>query len=212
MTPILTAAALCALAYLVLTTGPVGLARSLLKTGAVALLALVAYLAQAPAELVAALGLCALGDWLLSRGSDRSFIAGIGAFAAGHLAYVALFLTWPGVDPARIVQAPGLWMTAALIVFGLAMAAILAPRAGGLRGPVLAYVPVILSMGLAALALPAQTASLALPAALAFIASDTVLAAGRFLLDPTHPAQRVAARTVWILYWGAQAGFLVAFT
>ena len=212
MISILAAATLCALAYLALTTRPAGAVRSLVKTAAVALLALAALMAQAPLVLVAALGLCALGDWLLSRDTQGTFIAGIAAFAAGHLAYVVLFLTRPGAEPGRIVHLPGLWTTAALILFGLAMAALLAPRAGPLRAPVLAYAPVILSMGLAALALPADAARLAVPAALAFIASDSVLATGRFLLPAAHPAQGAASYTVWILYWGAQAGFLAAFT
>lgn len=210
MTPILIAALLCALAYLALVTRPASLARSLVKTAAVALLALAAALAQAPAWLSLALALCALGDWLLSRETERAFIAGIGAFAAGHLAYVVLFLTRPGADPGRLMQPPGLGSALLLAIFGLGIAAALAPRAGTLRGPVLAYVPVIMSMGLAALALPPDAARLAVPAALAFIASDTVLAAGRFLLPDDHPAQRPAAWAVWILYWGAQAGFLAA--
>ena len=86
MISILAAATLCALAYLALTTRPAGAVRSLVKTAAVALLALAALMAQAPLVLVAALGLCALGDWLLSRDTQGTFIAGIAAFAAGHLA------------------------------------------------------------------------------------------------------------------------------
>ena len=206
-------AGLCALAYLALTGRAPGLARSIVKTASVALLALAALLAQAPPLLAPALALCALGDWFLSRPGDRAFMAGIGAFAAGHLIYAALFLTHPAADPQALAQAPQLWIGAALAGFGIVVAAMLAPRAGALRGPVLAYVPIILGMGIAALALPAAgSLALAFPAALAFIASDLVLAIDRFMLPAGHPARRIAPYAVWPLYWGAQAGFLAAFT
>ncbi|MFV0513354.1 MAG: lysoplasmalogenase family protein [Jhaorihella sp.] len=204
-------AGLCALAYLPLTGRAPGLVRSLVKTASVALLAALA--AQAPPLLAYALALCALGDWLLSRPGDRAFAAGICAFAAGHLAYAALFLTHPGADPLRLMQPPQAWIVAALAGLGILVAAALAPRAGALRGPVLAYVPVILGMGIAALALPAAgPLALTLPAALAFIASDLVLAIEKFMLPLAHPARRIAPYAVWPLYWGAQAGFLAAFT
>lgn len=207
-----TAAALCALAYLFATARPAGIARSAVKTAAVALLALAAAQARAPAALTLALALCALGDCLLSRDTEATFIAGVAAFAAGHLAYVALFLTDPAADPARILQPPQVWIAAALLAAGAGMAALLARRAGALRAPVLAYVPVILGMGVAVLALPpAGALALALPAALAFIASDMILAAAKFLPAVPAPARRAAPYALWSLYWGAQAGFLAAF-
>ncbi len=85
-------AAICAAGYLFLTAQPPGILRSLAKTAAVALLALGGGLAGAPLLLVLALGLCALGDLFLSRDGESAFMAGVGAFAAGHLAYAALFL------------------------------------------------------------------------------------------------------------------------
>ena len=69
-------AALAALAYLPLAGRPVGMLRSLLKTGSVALLALGALTGGAPL-LALALALCALGDWFLSRAGDRAFLAGV---------------------------------------------------------------------------------------------------------------------------------------
>ena len=84
------------------------------------------------------------------------------------------------------------------------------PRAGALRGPVMVYVPIILSMGLAALALSGDRWTVAL-AALAFIASDLILAAEKFLLPPGHAFLSVAPFAIWILYWTAQAGFFAAF-
>ncbi|MFY2826151.1 lysoplasmalogenase family protein [Ruegeria sp. MALMAid1280] len=203
-------AAICALAYLPLSPRPATALRSLLKTLSVALLAVIALLGAAPLLLVLALSLCALGDALLSRETDSTFMAGIGAFAAGHLAYIALFLTHPASDQALIFDRPVIFWS--LIILGIVAATLLAPRAGDLKIPVLAYIPIILGMGITVLALP-ETGALrwALPAALAFIASDLTLATEKFLLPEDHPALKITPYLVWPLYWGAQAGLLVAF-
>ena len=71
-------------------------AKSTIKTLPVLTLAIVGvfHLLLAPQGFwVIPLGLAlgALGDLLLSRPSDRAFLAGMAAFAAGHLAYVAGF-------------------------------------------------------------------------------------------------------------------------
>lgn len=204
-------AALCALAYLALTRRPPGLWRSVLKTASVALLALAAALAGVP-MLAVALGFCALGDWYLSRPGDTSFMAGVAAFAMGHLVYGVLFVTHPASEPARLLDAPRLVFLAALVLFGLAMLRLLLPRAGALAGPVALYVPIIVGMGVAAATLPPLGAlAWALPAALAFMASDAILAAEKFVLRPDHPAAPAAAVAIWVLYWCAQAGFLAAF-
>jgi len=210
MSPLLPLAAAFALAYLPLAARPVSKMRSITKTLAVALLALTAV--SGSPLLAVALALCALGDWLLSRDGDGAFMAGIGAFAVGHLAYVALFVTHPLADPARLLQAPQIWIVAGFALLGLAMAALLAPRAGALKAAVLGYIPVILGMGVAVLVLPGQGAlGWALPAALAFVTSDLVLAFETFVLDEDHPLRRITPYLIWPLYWGAQAGFVMAF-
>lgn len=203
-------AGICAMAYLPLSPRPANALRSLLKTLSVALLAVIALVGTAPLLLVLALALCALGDALLSRETDSTFMAGIGAFAAGHLAYIALFLTHPASDPTLIFDRPGFFWS--LILLGIIAATLLAPRAGDLKGPVLGYIPIILGMGMAVLSLP-ETGALrwALPAALAFIASDLILATEKFLLPENHPALKITPYLVWPLYWGAQAGLLIAF-
>jgi uncharacterized membrane protein YhhN len=203
-------AGLCALVYLPLSPRPANASRSLLKTASVALLAIIALLHAAPLLLVLALALCALGDALLSRETDCTFMAGIGAFAAGHLAYIALFLTYPASDLTLIFDKPGFFWS--LIILGIIAATLLAPRAGDLKIPVLAYIPIILGMGITVLALPeAGALRWALPAALAFIASDLILATEKFLLPAGHPALKITPYLVWPLYWGAQAGLLIAF-
>ena len=203
-------AAACALAYLPLTARPAGTLRSMLKTASVVLLAGVAILASAPWLLILALTFCAIGDALLSRETDSTFMAGIGAFAAGHLAYIALFMTSPSSSPEQIFDHPAIFWS--LIILGIVMATLLTPRAGDLKIPVLAYIPIILGMGVTALAVP-DTGALrwALPAAMAFITSDLILATEKFLLPAKHPALKLTPYLVWPLYWAAQAGFLIAF-
>ncbi|APG47625.1 lysoplasmalogenase [Phaeobacter porticola] len=208
-------AALFALVYLGLTARAPGPLRSVTKTGAVFLLAIVAWLGGGPVLLVVALGLCAVGDFCLSRDGEGAFMGGVGAFAAGHLVYIWLFLGQNLSDVARLTQMPQIFGVAVLVLAGLAMVRLLAPRAGALKTPMLAYVPIIIGMGLAALTLPLGGAvvglALVLPAAIAFMASDIVLAFETFVLDQDHPARRITPYVVWPLYWGAQVGFLLAF-
>lgn len=208
----LIAAALCALSYLWLVDQPQKALRSIVKTAAVALLALAAGLAGAPLLLVLALAACAAGDFCLSRDGERFFMAGVGAFALGHLGYIILFLIHPDSAPMRLLQMPCLILALALIGVGIGMSYVLAPRAGALKRPVFAYIPIILGMGLAALSLPGQGALIWLmPAALVFILSDIVLATEIFVLPPNHPARRYTPYVVWVTYWSAQLGFFTTF-
>lgn len=194
----------CAVGYLRLTARPDGVLRSVVKTGAVAGLAVAAI--GGPGMLVVALAFCALGDWLLSRDGDAAFMAGIGAFAVGHLAYIALFLLHPLADGGRILGTPQIWIAAGFVVLGLVMAWQLGARAGALRGAVLGYIPIILGMGVAALALPGP--GWVLLAACAFVASDLVLASEKFIWAEERAW---APYVIWVLYWGAQAGFYLSF-
>ena len=213
MTGLAIAAAICALGYLSICARPTSELRSLLKTAAVMLLAIAAGISGAHWLLVAALALCAVGDWMLSRDGDGAFMAGIGAFAAGHLVYVVLFITHPLANPARWSDMPQPLFIFALLALGIGMAFLLMPRAGDLQGPVMGYIPIILAMGLAVLVLPAEGAvRFALPAALLFILSDMVLASERFLLRDGHPAQPIMPYLIWASYWLAQFGFFIAFT
>lgn len=211
MTSLIWVAAACAFAYLPLSPRPASTLRTTLKTASVALLALFAVFSGGPALLILALTLCALGDALLSRDTEVSFMVGIGAFAAGHLAYITLFLTHSASDTALILDRPGYVWT--LILLGIVAATLLSPRAGDLKVPVLIYIPIIVGMGVSVLSLPPTGILIwALPAALAFIASDLVLATEKFLLPPEHPALKVTPFMIWPLYWIAQAGLLIAFT
>lgn len=185
-------------------------AKSLTKTGAVALLALLAWLGGGPLWLCVALSLSALGDYLLARGQESAFLAGVGAFAAAHLAYVVAFLAHPLADLSLAFAGGRLVLMLALIALGIVMAVLLFRRAGEMRYAVVAYVPVILSMSVAALSLPFDgPLSLILPGALLFLTSDLILAIEEFLLPEDHRVRRVTPFLVWPSYWGAQLLFVM---
>ncbi|MDQ2091993.1 lysoplasmalogenase [Marimonas arenosa] len=213
MSPILAVSAiLSALYWAVFCHRGASWPKSLVKTASVLLLAFAAWQAGGAWGLIVALLLCALGDFLLSRDGKAAFMAGVGAFAAGHVAYVVLFASRATADPARLWQMPQNVLVAGLAMLGVVMVAVLWRRAGALRGPVLAYVPVILAMGIAALMLPPDfEAVLVLPAALLFILSDFVLAMEMFVLRADQALRRLAPFIVWPTYWLAQLGFTLAF-
>ncbi|MBV1864295.1 MAG: lysoplasmalogenase [Rhodobacteraceae bacterium] len=176
--------------------------KTLVKTTSILLLALVAWQVSASNWLVLALGLCALGDLLLSRDDARSFLAGVGSFAAGHLAYITLFLSHDLAQPVMIVEPPQLYVAIALILLSVVLALVLMPRAGDLRSAILAYIPIITGMGIVALALP--DVGLLLPGALLFVVSDLVLALEMFVFAAHSAARRFTPFVVWATYWAAQ--------
>lgn len=200
-----------AVLYFILLDARPALLRSVVKTLAVALLAVLCVVQQAPLLLVAALALSALGDWFLSRDGDPAFLAGLGSFLAAHIAYVVLFwLSGGGVEaffaePVRMVLAVG------MAVFALAMLVLLMREVGpDLRVPVFVYILAILAMGVAALSTPSLWV---IAGALAFMASDAILSAERFLLPAISPHRGWMRGAVWVLYYAAQvlivAGFLL---
>ncbi|WP_050931821.1 lysoplasmalogenase [Aestuariivita boseongensis] len=212
MTLLWLAAAACAVAYWAQVLSPPDVLRSLVKTLSVALLALIAAVMWQGA-LALALAFCAVGDALLSRPGERAFALGIAAFAAGHLAYVSLFLTQPGADLNRLLNAPQAFAVIGLLALGATLALRILPATGALRIPVALYIPIILSMSLAALSLsPSPATGLILLGAALFLLSDSLLAVETFLLKDGMPLARALARIVWPSYWAAQALFLAGFT
>ena len=190
---------LLALAYgAVWTLRPVSLARSVVKTGSTALLALGALWAGLP-WIALALGLGALGDWFLSRDREVGFLPGLGVFALGHAVYLGVL--WP------VAGMPGALAFGVLLLAALGLMLRLWPVLGGLRGPVAVYAGLSVALGAMALGLP-EGAGWLMAGVLAFIASDMVLALSLFLLGQDHRLQPVLARTLWALYWGGQAAIL----
>ena len=184
------------------TQGP-SLSKTAVKTASVAGLAVAAILAHGPVWLVLALTLASIGDFLLSRDGEGAFLAGLVAFALSHLAYVVLMLG----TGAALEFGP---LAVAVVIFGIATAVVLFPRAGALRWPVVVYVLIICAMAAVAVSLPASFLT-AVVAALLFLLSDWVLGAERFLLSPQSMLRHITAYVIWTTYWLAQLLFLVAF-
>ncbi|MDU8926042.1 lysoplasmalogenase [Alisedimentitalea sp. MJ-SS2] len=194
--------------------------KSAVKTTSVLLLTISAWKLGGPVMLIAALFLCMLGDFLLSLDGDVPFMAGVGAFAGGHIAYVTLFLTHPRADADRIFTVDNGLYIAVLAFLGVYMIGTLWRRAGSLRGAVIIYVPIILAMGLCVLAVQNPTgqqadlylyARLAWWGALFFILSDLTLAYEKFVFAKASDARKLAPFVVWPTYWGAQLLLLIAF-
>jgi uncharacterized membrane protein YhhN len=196
-----------ALLYGTMAAAPPRFVASVVKTLAVALLAVLAGMQQGHWLLVLALALSAAGDLFLSRPGEKAFLAGLASFLAAHIAYIALFAIVGG-GPGVLVAAP--WrgaLAAVLIVYGLVMLMLLMRRIGpSLRGPVTVYIVAILCMGVSALTLDAP---LVIAGALLFMASDTLLATEKFLL-PAISRQRDWMRyAVWGTYYLGQMAIML---
>jgi len=130
--------------------------------------------------ILAGLALSFLGDVLLIAKRERFFLAGMGAFALGHLAYAGAFST--------------IWAGPSLLFFGAAFGVAAAigatlqwlwPHLGRFRGPVAAYCAIIAVMTAMSFATldPAGAAPyrLAVAGAVGFAASDISVARDQFV-------------------------------
>ncbi|MDQ3368243.1 MAG: lysoplasmalogenase [Myxococcota bacterium] len=147
--------------------------------------------------MVVGLAFGAIGDVaLLGRGS-RAFLAGLGAFLVGHLAYVIGIAQL--VPPERWPGGAGLSALPVLAIGGGALA-YLWPRLGSLKVPVTVYVGAIVAMVIGAIAarhaLPTPRGMLLVVGALLFFASDLAVARDRFV-----------ARSFTNKLWGLPAYF-----
>ena len=149
---LLTAGGILAVIYWVFYChqGPSAL-KSSIKTASTLAVLLAAVLAGAQGLVIAALFFCVLGDFLLSREGDGSFMAGVGAFALGHVGFVAAFLTHPYLLPLHLIPFWHWVGIAVLVLVAVIMARLLFSKAGELRFAVLSYVPVIAAMGVSSL-------------------------------------------------------------
>ena len=122
------------------------------------------------------LGFSLAGDIFLMF-PQRYFLAGLGSFLLGHLAYIAAFVSINGPQISLWWLLPGLGYASGVLLF-------LRGKLGSLKFPVLAYMLVILLMAGQALELWSVSRSpLALcgaGGALLFLFSDTALAINRF--------------------------------
>jgi uncharacterized membrane protein YhhN len=132
----------------------------------------------------AGLVLGAIGDACLLGAGKRWFLAGLVAFLIGHLAYVA-GIAWIE-PPARWLGDAG-WLAVAPAGAGLATLAVLWPRLGALRLPVIAYLATITAMVIAAIAaargvaLPAPNEGRLVAGACLFFLSDLAVARDQFV-------------------------------
>ncbi|MDA7427427.1 lysoplasmalogenase [Primorskyibacter aestuariivivens] len=186
--------------------GP-SMAKTVIKTLSVALLALVSFAEALPVLLTVALALGALGDAFLSRDGDATFLGGLGSFALSHIAYTALFVAMPGFDAALLTEWPAAPLAVALLLLAVGLGIPLWRAAGALRIPVMIYVVLIVLMGLSAIAVGAPI----LWAAVLFVISDALLGSKLFLIARDSRWQNPTDYLVWLSYWVAQAVFLLGF-
>lgn len=198
-----------AVAYLAVQGRTPSLRRSFAKTAAVGLLAVLAFVQDGPALLIAALALSAAGDAFLAQEGETPFLAGLASFLLAHVAYVVLFVM-AGDGLAILVSQP--WRMALCVVGVIAAMALLRrllPAAGlQMRAPVALYTVAILAMLLAAATMRAPAI---LAGAVLFVVSDSLLAIGRFLLAPGDPRQPALGAAVWVSYYLAQAAITLGF-
>lgn len=200
---------IAAIAYLMVVNRSPSRSRTVAKTLATALLAVLVGLQGGPVALIAALALGAIGDALLAQDGDTAFLAGLGSFLGAHLIYLGLF--WiDGGGPGLLIDQP--WRCVALLAM-LALAVFMCTRLmpvidTAMKAPVVIYVVAIAMMGLAALTLQKP---LVLIGAMLFIASDTILAIEKFLLGAVSPHRQWTPYAVWILYYSGQAAIALGY-
>ena len=136
-----------------------------------------------------ALFLCATGDVLL----EIYFVAGMAAFALGHVVYVLCFLEWGRVLGPNKRDRP---VAGLVVLVSLAMVGWLTPGMGDLLIPALIYQLIITTM--VATAMVVKAPMLARLGAVVFMLSDTLIAIGKFTTTDVPPG------SVWITYAGAQ--------
>ncbi|MCB1361851.1 MAG: lysoplasmalogenase [Rhodobacter sp.] len=178
---------------------------SLTKTLSTALVALAGWQAGAPDWVIAGLALGALGDLALSRPGTPAFLAGMAAFALGHLAYAWGFAQgWSQALPLTF------WIAlVAMAGLGTLVMGWIAPRAGPLAWPVRGYSLVIGAMALAASGMPDGTGiGMIQLGVVLFVTSDLILALGLFVARDAA-ARTLAGQVLWPLYWGGQVLILL---
>ena len=178
--------------------------RSAAKTGATVALVAAGWVSDAPGLVLLGLALGAAGDFFLSRRGQVWFLAGMAAFAVGHLAYVDGF--WARAN-ALGFTAPGSGQWALLGGLAVLIAVLgrwLSAHADDLRLPVRGYALVIGLMAAAALILPEGPGrGLIWVGVGLFVLSDTLLALRLFVAGPA--AHRPLDLAIWPAYWLGQA-------
>lgn len=187
-----------------LLSAPPSLSRAMVKALAVGALALAVLVEDGPLLLVAGLLLCALGDFFLAL-SEKWLRAGMAAFAAGHVSYIALIVLaggGPGLDVLRVM------LQVLVALSGIGALIWIWPGATGLRKEVAAYAFLVTLMTFLAIGLPGALVIAGLGAVLFFL-SDGLVAAELFRLPKNAPERRWTGPALWALYFWGQ--FFIAF-
>jgi len=146
------------------------------------------------------------GDVALMAPGRWPFLAGLGSFLGAHLAYVGAFRALPAEpllgSPARRAALAG----GAGLAAGMGVAARRNDRR--LAGPVVAYGLVLTTMAVTSATLPAGPGRRRVLAGTSlFLLSDSLLGAGRFLLDDAPPALDAAVMATYTAgQWCIAAG------
>ncbi|MEN8211466.1 MAG: lysoplasmalogenase [Thermodesulfobacteriota bacterium] len=133
-----------------------------------------------------------LGDIVLELNRTDYFVFGLAAFLVAHVFYISVFIRKPVLEKHRSIIA------LIIITYGFALGLILIPNLGSMMIPVIAYLLVILTMGISA-ALGADNHFLIITGACLFILSDSIIAVNKFLTP-------VFFSSFWIMttYYSAQ--------
>lgn len=180
--------------------------KTIVKTLPVLSMALVAYWQDAPTMLWVAFGLCALGDFVLSRPGRAGFLGGLVAFALGHLAYVILFVQ-TGTFTLTVI---GTIAVAMLFMAIVSTRIWLEPFTANLLWPVRIYCAIIFTM--IALAVVMGQPALVLIGVFAFGTSDAILGLHLFRSQKFGPRHRETSIAIWTFYIVAQALIFAGFT
>lgn len=185
--------------------------RMLVKTASTALLSYLSHLLNGPQFLTGALALGSLGDAFLAWDGELAFLCGLSSFLVAHIGYILLFLHSQPAAGFQTLLEEG-WRTATaggLMVLVPVMIAMLMPKVGNaLRVPVLVYSLTICVMAVTALTLENTRV---IVGATMFTASDSILAADKFLVPKTAWYRGSMQRAVWVLYYGGQAFIALGF-
>lgn len=201
--------AVAAFLYLLMLHRPPSWRRTVVKTGSVALLAVLAQVEGGPLLLVAALALSAIGDAFLAQDGEKAFLGGLASFLVAHLAYVALFVATGAGTEILAVQPWRLTLPVAVTLAALPLLRRLLPAAGpDMRLAVAAYAAAILAMMWSSATVAAP---LVMVGAAMFVVSDAILATAKFLFASASRHHAWAAPSVWMLYYLAQVAITLAF-
>jgi uncharacterized membrane protein YhhN len=183
----------------------------LAKPGVMALL-IVAVILAGPGSsavrwlLIGALAASLAGDWLLLPPvTTGRFTAGLAAFLAAHVGYLAVFLLGDlQAGPAALGA-----LAAGVLLVTAGRPILAGARRVGLGGPVVAYFGAICLMAIAA---TASGSAPAMAGAWLFVASDTLLGSDRFAAPPAVTRSAAAHRrlAVIVTYHAAQVLLTVA--